>query len=223
MPASAPISLSSKWKEIMSSTGGSKRKRLGFSGDMAPSPVFKGRHTGFISPLAGSKEGEDADPFLPCYFFYPSYLTVFAFAPVFTYLDSLLEILRHRSDVFTLKASDLSLLLLSSGWKLNSWVLKIGHRLVHQFEEKEDIMLVIKASLKTELEVLTKKIDLANKDHSLMAFRKAWGIVLLQIAFPFSMLSSEVLRILARAKERSLVKGSANDLIVQRFDPDSSC
>ncbi|GJS72575.1 hypothetical protein Tco_0705416 [Tanacetum coccineum] len=65
VPAGAPF-LSSKGKEIMgSSASGSKRKRLGFSGDRAPSFVFVGRRTGFICPLASSEKGKDADLFLP--------------------------------------------------------------------------------------------------------------------------------------------------------------
>nr|GFA77175.1 hypothetical protein [Tanacetum cinerariifolium] len=49
MPASFPISLSSKRKEIMdSSVGGSKRKRLGFFSDRASSPILWGGVLGLL-------------------------------------------------------------------------------------------------------------------------------------------------------------------------------
>nr|GFA15173.1 hypothetical protein [Tanacetum cinerariifolium] len=49
MPASFPVSLSSKRKEIMgSSVGGSKRKRLGFFSDRASSPILWGGVLGLL-------------------------------------------------------------------------------------------------------------------------------------------------------------------------------
>nr|GEV79339.1 hypothetical protein [Tanacetum cinerariifolium] len=41
----------------------------------------------------------------------------------------------------------------------------------YRFEEKEAVMLATEASLKTKLEVIKEKLDLANEDHALM--RKA--------------------------------------------------
>ncbi|GKB83719.1 hypothetical protein Tco_0950614 [Tanacetum coccineum] len=52
-------------KEVMvSSSYGLKRKRLESSGGSGPSPIFIGRRTRFLGPLASSKDTEEADPFL---------------------------------------------------------------------------------------------------------------------------------------------------------------
>ncbi|GJS50423.1 hypothetical protein Tco_0623785 [Tanacetum coccineum] len=49
---------------VVSSSYGSKRKRLESSGGSGPSPIFIGRRTRFLGPLASSKDTREVDPFL---------------------------------------------------------------------------------------------------------------------------------------------------------------
>nr|GEU50464.1 hypothetical protein [Tanacetum cinerariifolium] len=150
MPASAPVSLSSRGNEIV------------------------GRRIGFIGPLASSEEGEDTDPFLP-----ESHdiLNEFCHPKTQRWLDGLsLNELANFHDVSVLKFMISSTMLNREARSLSvevsrlrgkvfdlkiqrsesaATISRLEAKLCRQFEENEATRLATEAILKAELELIS--------------------------------------------------------------------
>ncbi|GJZ72152.1 hypothetical protein Tco_0636003 [Tanacetum coccineum] len=179
MPAPILVNFSPKRKEVMvSSSYGSKRKRLESSGGSGPSPIFIGRRTIFLSPLASSRDTREADPFLQGddeAWVSHDILSSLLHPETQRRSDGLsLNELANFHDVSALKFMMSSNMLNREARSLSVEVLRLRDEVVTLRNQRANsaivraVMLAIEASLSVVLEVLKEKLDLDNEDHSLM-------------------------------------------------------